>query len=959
MRKGTATFEDFPIAMMAVDTTLAGFMSGVQSMVGSERFWLALQSEGRKSVDADWQVISKFSDFSGGFNAIANMAAVAGWGEWTLASMDPGSRQCRFRVKDGWEGRYQKTLGVCWGSGMLAGKFAGYCSRLFKINCWADQTRFIAKGDPYDEFVVEPSQRTVEEEIDKLLLSGRATREEMAVSLKRLQSEIHERKQTEERLRESEANYRFLAEHMHDVVWTVDLDLRTRYVSPSIEEALGFTPEERVNMPASEQLTPESFERAHKMLAESLQNDKDPGVDPDRTVTMELDFYRKDGSVACLESAMSFIRDENSNPTGIYGLSRDITGRKQAEELLRASEEQYRLITESSLTGIYVHQDGLFQYVNSPLADMLGYSPEEMIGKPFWEFLDSEDQERVKAFNSARLEGEPVPTQYELRALTKTGDTRWFDVRANVVNYGGHPAVMGNVVDITERRRAEAERLLLTTAIEQAAEIVIITDKDGTIEYVNPAFEATTGYSAEEVIGKHPNILKSGMHDDDYYREVSQRLEQGEVWRGNFTNKKKDGTIYEEASTVSPVKDETGRIVNYVAVTRDVTKELTLQKQLLQAQKMEAVGTLAGGIAHDFNNLLQAILGYSDLLLMKKERQDPDRKKLEAIMHAARDGADLVARMLAFGRKGESKFRPTDLNHEIRRVEKLLRRALPRMIRIDLALSENLRVIDADPAQIEQVMLNLGVNAKHAMPDGGQLLIETRNVSLSDEYVSVHLGAKPGKYVLLTVSDTGVGMQLDVLDRVFEPFFTTKTDGEGTGLGLSMVHGIVSQHGGYIRCYSEPGRGTSFKIYFPASTYELTPDLVVTREMPAFGTETILLVDDDDRIRDVGRQLIEMGGYQVISARSGEEALEIYAVHGKKISLVILDLIMPGMGGNRCLQELLRVDPNVSVLLASGYSENGASVRENRTGAKGFIRKPYDAKEILLAIRRVLDKGCL
>ena len=206
----------------------------------------------------------------------------------------------------------------------------------------------------------------------------------------------------------------------------------------------------------------------------------------------------------------------------------------------------------------------------------------------------------------------------------------------------------------------------------------------------------------------------------------------------------------------------------------------------------------------------------------------------------------------AFGRKGESKFRPIDLNHEVRRVEKLLRRALPRMIRIDLALAEDLRVIDADPAQIEQVMLNLGVNAQHAMPDGGQFLIETRNVSLSDEYVSAHLGAKPGKYVLLTVSDTGAGMQPDVLDRVFEPFFTTKTDGEGTGLGLSIVHGIISQHGGYIRCYSEPGKGTSFKIYFPVSECELTPDLTTTREMPAFGTETILLVDDDDRIRDTG-----------------------------------------------------------------------------------------------------------
>ena len=959
VRKGTATFKDLPVAMMAIDTTLTGLMSGVQSMVGAERFWLALQSEGRKSVEADWQVISQFGDFRDGFKAIANIAAVAGWGAWTLVSMNADKRQCCFRVRDGWEGRYQKALGVCWGSGMLAGKFAGYCSKLFGTNCWAEQTKFTAEGHPYDEFLVEPSERTIEDEIDKLLLSDRATNADMAAALRRLESEIKERKQTEEALKESEANYRFLAEHMHDIVWTVDLNLRARYVSPSIEKALGFTPEERMNMPASEQLTPESFELAQKMLSQELQRDKDPGVDPDRTVTMELHFYRKDGSVACLESAMSFIRDENSNPTGIYGLSRDTTERKRAEGFLRASEERYRQMAECSLTGIYIHQDGIFQYVNSQLTDMSGYSPDEMIGKPFWEFLHPEDQEKVKENVFARLEGNRLPTQYELKAVTKSGEKQWLEVRATVINYRGRPAVMGNVLDITERKRRESERLLLTTAIEQAGEIIVITDKDGIIQYVNPSFETTTGYSAEEVVGKDPGILKSGRHDEDYYREVWRTLTRGEVWRGKFTNKKKDGTIYEEIATVSPVKDETGKIVNYVSVTRDVTRELTLQKQLLQAQKMEAVGTLAGGIAHDFNNLLQAILGYSDLLLMNKGPQDPDRKKLEAIIHAARDGADLVSRILTFGRKGESKFRPIDLNYEVRRVEKLLRRALPRMIRIDLTLAEDLRIIDGDPAQIEQVLLNLGVNAQHAMPNGGQFLIETSNVSLSDEYVSVHLGAKPGKYVLLTVSDTGMGIQPDVLDRIFEPFFTTKTDGEGTGLGLSMVHGIVSQHGGYIRCYSEPGKGASFKIYLPVSACELLPDLTVTREMPAFGTETVLLVDDDERIRDMGRQLIRMGGYQVIVARSGEEALEIYAARKKEISLIILDLIMPGMGGDRCLQELLRVDPDVRVLLASGYSENGVTVGANRTGARGFLRKPYDAKDVLIAIRRVLDKGRL
>jgi two-component system, cell cycle sensor histidine kinase and response regulator CckA len=519
--------------------------------------------------------------------------------------------------------------------------------------------------------------------------------------------------------------------------------------------------------------------------------------------------------------------------------------------------------------------------------------------------------------------------------------------------------LMDAVWRIAEARRSELEQRRSATALEFAAEGVIITDIDGTIQYVNPSLERMTGYARDELLGNNPRVLKSGVQEEAFYEQLWRTIKGGGIWNGRFVNKKKDGTLYTEDATISPVRDASGEITNFVGMKRDITDHLALSKQLFHAQKMEAIGTLAGGIAHDFNNLLQAILGYSDILLIKKARDDPDRKKLEVIQHAARDGADLVGRILTFSRKSESKIRPIDLNDEIRRVEKLLRRTLPRMIQIDLMLGEGLRIIDADPAQIEQVILNLGVNAQYAMPKGGQLLIETSNASLSDEYLRTHLGATPGHYVLLAVSDTGVGIEPAVQDRIFEPFFTTKTNGEGTGLGLAMVHGIISQHGGYIRCYSEPGRGTSFKIYFPVSSSELISDVTLTREMPAFGTETILLVDDDDRIRGMGRQMIEMGGYEVITARSGEEALELYGSHGEEISLIVLDLIMPGMGGTRCLEELLRINAKVKVLVASGYSSIGLTDEEKGSGARGFVSKPYDAKDILGAIRKVLDKGHL
>jgi nitrogen-specific signal transduction histidine kinase/ActR/RegA family two-component response regulator len=407
------------------------------------------------------------------------------------------------------------------------------------------------------------------------------------------------------------------------------------------------------------------------------------------------------------------------------------------------------------------------------------------------------------------------------------------------------------------------------------------------------------------------------------------------------------------------LSDETGTVIGSVHVIRDVTDQKNLQKQLLQAQKMESIGTLAGGIAHDFNNLLQIVVGYSDMLLFKKKPSHPECEGLHAIRQAARDGSELTKRILAFSRKLEPDSRPINLNNEINRIQKMLKRTIPKMIRIELHLAEDLMTVNADPSQMEQIILNLAVNAQHAMPDGGLLNIETANVTLDKDYSRTHLDVHPGNYVLLTVSDTGHGIDKEAMEHIFEPFYTTKEPGVGTGLGLAMVFGIVKSHKGHISCRSAPGTGTTFKIYLPAIVQEIEQDISRSRQMPAFGTETILLVDDDNRIRNVAQEMIEMGGYKVIAASSGEEALETYAARRDEVSLVVLDLIMPGIGGKKCLEELLRIDPDLRVLFASGYSSNGLTVGKTGTGARGFVRKPYDAKDILTAIRRVLDKGYL
>lgn len=802
--------------------------------------------------------------------------------------------------------------------------------------------------------------------------------------------DIEEAKRAEQALRESEQKYRLLAENVTDVIFTTDLDLQPTFVSPSIERMHGWTPSEALALHVSDLLPPGDLEMAFQKLQDELAVLNTPGYDPDRPIAVEVRQYRKDGSIFWAEVLAHLLRDAEGDPVGVIGVTRDITARKKTEEAIRSIVEgvsgetgdrffessviHFANILEADYTFIGEVSPGDHATSVKTLAfsargelrenfeyDLAGAPCEEVANKricsyprgvaglfPRDELLQEMDIEAYVGVCLYDSRNEPVGIMAAMYRQPLE-DVEFAEAVLRIFASRAAAEI--------ERRKSSENLQRLFIAVEHAGETIMITDPKARILYVNSAFEKTTGYSKEEALGTTPHLVSSGKHGTQFLEDLWSALRRGEVWRGRSTSKRKDGTLFEETVTISPIRDDSAEIVSLVMVGRDVTAETMLQKQLEQAQKMEAVGTLAGGIAHDFNNLLQVMLGYTDLMLSSHGPVDPDRTMVMTLRRAVKDGADLVSRILTFSRKGESKIRPIDLNAEICRVAALLRRTLPKMIRVDMILSDGLRVIDADPAQIEQALVNLGINAQHAMPEGGQLLIETRNVSLTDDYSSTHLGAEPGKYVLLKVSDTGAGMAPEVLDRIFEPFFTTKKDGQGTGLGLSMVHGIVSQHRGHISCYSEPGAGTSFSIYLPASAGGLAPDPTLTREMPTFGTETILLVDDDDRVRLMGGRMIETGGYKVVTAQSGEEAVETYARLREEIALVVLDVMMPGMGGRRCLEKLLETDPDAKVLLASGYSESRITQTDQWGGAKGFVNKPYDLKEILTAIRKTLDEA--
>ncbi len=394
-----------------------------------------------------------------------------------------------------------------------------------------------------------------------------------------------------------------------------------------------------------------------------------------------------------------------------------------------------------------------------------------------------------------------------------------------------------------------------------------------------------------------------------------------------------------------------------LSIVVDVTEKKLLEAQLLQAQKMEALGTLAGGIAHDFNNILAAISGYVELALARQKETGGDPYELERILEASGRAKDLIWQILTFSRKVEPAVRPLDLNQEVRRACRIIERTIPKMVTVELCLADDLQTIDADATQVEQVIINLATNAQDAMPQGGRLIIETRNVALDQDFCRRHLGAKPGYYVLLRVSDTGQGMDQKTREHIFDPFFTTKEVGKGTGLGLAMVFGIVKSHGGYITCRSEPGRGTTFDIYLPVREGDASPAF---REPPAppatRGGETILLVDDEGGLREIGSQALSSKGYRVLTAASGEEALQIYRQRGPEIDLVILDLGMPGMGGVRCLQELIELDPEVKVLVASGYSPGDQLKGVADSGIAGYVVKPFRLEELLHAIGRILGE---
>ncbi|MDX1314299.1 MAG: PAS domain S-box protein [Eudoraea sp.] len=677
-------------------------------------------------------------------------------------------------------------------------------------------------------------------------------------------------------------------------------------------------------------------------------------------ISYEATHLLPDGTTHYFDFSLKPVRDDSGNVSMLIPESRDITGQKQAEEERRRSEIQFQALFNQTTQFLgLLKTDGTVLAINKVALAFVDKDESEVVGKPFWETPwwnhSKAEQERLKEAIAKAAKGEYA--RFETTHYSPDGELRYIDFSLNPVldDSGNVMLLIPEGWDVTELKKSEEELKRLATAIEQADESIVIADRDGIIGYVNPAFERITGYSRDETIGQKTNILKSGEQGDQFYREFWDTVSQGKVWRGHFINKKKDGSLYNEEATITPIKNPDGAVINYVAVKRDVSKELKTEEQLRQAQKMESIGTLAGGIAHDFNNILGVIMGYTELSLDDVSDRPDTYQSLKEVLAASNRAKDLVSQILTFSRAADLEKRPTKTIPIVKEVCKFMRSSLPSTITIDQNISARNDRIMADPTQIHQILMNLCTNAGHAMQEtGGELSVMLEEVSLQEDDLESFVSLDAGSYLKLSVKDTGTGISKENIVRIFEPYYTTKEQGKGTGLGLAVVHGIVKEYGGDIKVYSDVGKGTAFHILFPLIEKEKADQPEEIQQIPT-GTEKILFVDDEESLVTVGKLVLERLGYKVEGLTSAEKALECLKTSIEAYDLVVTDKTMPGMTGFDLAGEIRKFSPDIPILLCTGFQEKNIEDRIQEMDINGYILKPINKREVAEKIRAILD----
>lgn len=623
---------------------------------------------------------------------------------------------------------------------------------------------------------------------------------------------------------------------------------------------------------------------------------------------------------------------------------------------LAESEARYRQLVENLYEGILVLDDKCrMTFVNPHMAEILGEPREKLLRTPIGDFLD----DATRAFFSLHVEqwknGGRDGVDLELQRRDGTRVYTRFEVSPTFNGNGDFLGMTAAVADLTARHEAEREKLYLATALEQVAETIFITDSEGVIQYANPAFEQISGYTREEAIGKTPAIVRSGQHDDTFYQSLWDTIKSGESWFGHFTNMRKNGTLYEEEASITPVIDESGEVCRFIAVKRDVTDKMLAERRLRQAQKMEALGALAGGIAHDFNNLLAAIMGYGEIARGELPEDSSLKADLDQILAAGERARQLVRQILLFSHQAEEERKPVNIHLIAGEVLKFLCPTLPATISIRSCIDKEAGRVSADPTQLHQVLMNLCTNAYQAMKDtGGTLEVGLAPCTIDFEDEQSRLGLPEGQYVHLWVSDTGPGIPIALQERVFEPFFTTKGPNEGTGMGLAIVHGIASSCGGTVTVQSEPGKGARFDVYFPRLIEESS-----CRSQPETGarggTECILLVDDEVSLCRMVERALKKLGYEVDAVTDGIAALNLFLADPNRFDIIITDHLMPRMTGLQLAESVRMVRPEMPLILMTGSIETVDADTAHAHGFSAFVPKPANLKTVARTVREILD----